>query len=78
MKNNRRAWIAVIVGLMLICACFGVVGAGLTWMAVRVVTSDEFRDFPPDIDSPPATAGDDGTRPPFCQRARCRRYGQPA
>lgn len=65
MKNNRRAWIAVIVGLMLICACFGVVGAGLTWMAVRVVTSDEFRDFPPDIDSPPATAGDGAVGAPL-------------
>ena len=57
MKNSRQLWVAVIVGLMLICACSGVVGVGLTWMAVRLVTSDEFRDFPPDVDSPPAAAG---------------------
>lgn len=64
MNNNRNAWIAIIVGLMLICACFGVVGAGLTWLAVRTVTSAEFRDFPPDIDSPPIETGEMTTNAP--------------
>lgn len=51
MNNYRNAWIAVIIGLMLICVCFGTAGVGLTWI---VLSSSEFRDFPPDIDSPPA------------------------
>ncbi|BCX05260.1 MAG: hypothetical protein KatS3mg053_3198 [Candidatus Roseilinea sp.] len=64
MNNNRNAWIAIIIGLMLICACFGLVGAGLTWLAVRTVTSAEFRDFPPDVDSPPIEDGKITTNAP--------------
>ncbi|PJF47321.1 MAG: hypothetical protein D6709_09220 [Chloroflexi bacterium] len=54
MNNYRNAWIAIIVGLILICACFGAMGASLIWMAARVFTS---LDLPPDpdIDSPPVT-----------------------
>lgn len=38
--RNRNAWIAVLLGLSLICACFGTVGAGLTWLAFQSVSAD--------------------------------------
>jgi hypothetical protein len=42
MKNkNRNAWIAILLGFALICACFGMVGAGLTWLVFQeVMVSD--------------------------------------
>lgn len=43
MNKNRNAWLAVIAGLVLICACFGMVGAGLTWLIFRAVTSEAAR-----------------------------------
>ncbi|MCS7054968.1 MAG: immune inhibitor A [Thermoflexales bacterium] len=57
MNNTRNVWIALLIGLVLICACFGIVGAGLTWLVVRTVTSDAFRNFPPDIDPLPDALG---------------------
>lgn len=43
MNKNRNAWLAVIAGLVLICACFGIVGTGLTWLIFRAVTSEAAR-----------------------------------
>jgi hypothetical protein len=39
-NTNRNAWIAVIAGLLLICMCFGLVGGGLTWLAIQASASD--------------------------------------